>query len=150
MNNKEEYMIHIWGGAWNKNANPSIEKDLGIKEGYHYFKTEEEKNEFCKHLRNPIYNNQGLMIIEKYGVMSHKRTVFVGTFRYKGKEFVIHYDFGYEYEEEYAEFSFLENNYSCDCNRSLFIQRKYGEDAIPELDCGEEIELIDYHFEYWD
>ena len=49
MNNKEEYMVHIWGGDWNKNANPSIEKDLGIKEDYHYFKTE-EKNEFCKHL----------------------------------------------------------------------------------------------------
>ena len=23
-------MIHIWGGAWNSDANPSIEKDYGI------------------------------------------------------------------------------------------------------------------------
>lgn len=39
----KEYMVHVWGGAWNPNANPSIEKDLGIKEGYHYFATEKEK-----------------------------------------------------------------------------------------------------------
>ena len=42
----KEYMAHIWGGAWNKDANPSIEKDLGIKESYHYFKTEEERDRF--------------------------------------------------------------------------------------------------------
>ncbi|MBO5828859.1 MAG: hypothetical protein J6R59_10480 [Paludibacteraceae bacterium] len=150
MSNQKEYMIHIWGGAWNSDANPSIEKNLGIKEGYHYFKTEEEKNEFCKHLHNPIYCNQGLMINEKYGVMSHKRTIFVGTFKYKDKEFILHYDFGYEYPEDSAEFQFLENNYSCDCNRSLFIRWEYGEDAIPELDCGDEIKLLEYHFEYLD
>ncbi len=150
MENQKEYMVHIWGGAWNSDASPSIEKDLGIKKGYHYFKTEEEKNEFCKYLHNPIYKKQGLMIDEKYGVMSHKRTIFVATFKYKDKEFVLHYDFGYEYPEDSAEFQFLENNYSCDCNRSLFIQREYGEDAIPELDCGNEIELKDYHFEYED
>ena len=33
----KEYMIHIWGGAFNKDANPSIEKILGITEGYYYF-----------------------------------------------------------------------------------------------------------------
>ena len=150
MDNKKEYMVHIWGGAWNKDANPSIEKDLGIKEGYHYFDTKEEKDEFCKYLRLYKYRKQGLMIDEKYGVMSHKRTVFVGTFKYKDQEFVIHFDFGYEYEEEYAKFQFLENNYSCDCNRSLFIQQEYGEDAIPELGCGNEIEMTEYHIEYWD
>ena len=42
------------------------------------------------------------------------------------------------------------NNFSCDCNRSLAIRWEYGEDAIPELDCGDEIEMIDYHIEYED
>ena len=41
-------MVHIWGGAWNDDANPSIEKDLGIKDGYHYFNTEQEKDNFCR------------------------------------------------------------------------------------------------------
>ena len=150
MTKQKEYMVHIWGGAWNSDANPSIEKDLGIKSGYHYFDTEEEKNEFCKLLDNPIYSKQGLARDIKYGVMTHKRTIFVGTFKYKDKEFVLHYDFGYEYPEEQARFQFLENNYSCDCNRSIFIREEYGEDAMPELDCGNEIELLDYHFEYED
>ena len=150
MENQKEYMVHIWGGAWNSDANPSIEKDLGIKEGYHYFKTEEEKNEFCKHLHNPIYSNQGLMIDEKYGVMTYKRTIFVGTFKYKDKKFVIHYDFGYEYPEDSAIFMFVDGDDSCDCNRSLFIQREYGYDAIPTLNCGDEIEMLNYHIEYWD
>ena len=150
MDNKKEYMVHIWGGAWNKDANPSIEKDLGIKEGYHYFDTKEEKDEFCKHLRLYKYRKQGLMIDEKYGVMSHKRTVFVGTLQYKGNEFIIHYDLGYEYSSDDAEFYFTDGNFGCDCNRSLAIRWEYGEDAIPELGCGDEIELKDCHFEYWD
>lgn len=150
MAEKKEYMVHIWGGAWNDDANPSIEKDLGIKEGYHYFDTEEEKDRFCELLNNPIYSKQGIARDVKYGIMTHKRTIFVGTFKYKDREFVLHYDFGYEYPEEQAEFQFLENNYSCDCNRSIFIREEYGEDVMPELDCGDEIELLDYHFEYED
>lgn len=53
MDKQKEYMVHIWGGAWNSDANPSIEKDLGIKDGCHYFKTEKEKNDFCKMLDIP-------------------------------------------------------------------------------------------------
>lgn len=146
--NKKEYMVKIWGGAWNDNANPSIEKDLGIKEGYHYFDT--EKDDFLSLLHNPIYWNQGIAIDNYYGFLSHKKTIFVETFRYKEKEYVLHYDFGYEFPEKSAIYLFTEGNYSCDCNRSLFIQREYGEDAIQELDCGEEIELVEYHIEYVD
>lgn len=147
---QKEYMIHIWGGAWNREANPSIEKDLGIKDGYYYFKKEEDKNNFLELLNNPIYSKQGIAKDIKYGYMTHKRTIFVGVFKYKDKEFVLHYDFGYEYSEKQAIFQFTENNYSCDCNRSIFIREEYGEDSIPELDCGKEIELLDYHFEYED
>ena len=148
MNNKKEYMVHVWGGAWNEDANPSIEKDLGIKEGYHYFDTEEEKNIFCKKLDNPIYSNQGIVKDVMYGIMTHKKTIFVATFKYKDKEFIIHHDFGYEYPADVAEFSFTEGNMSCDCSISSAIKREYGIDAIPELDCGDEIELVDYHIEY--
>ena len=51
---------------------------------------------------------------------------------------------------EDAIFYFTEGNFSCDCNRSLAIRWEYGDDAIPELGCGEDIELVDYHIEYWD
>ena len=147
---KREWMVHIWGGAWNADANPSIEKDLGIKAGTYYFPTKEKKDEFVRLLQNPIYSKQGLMIDAKWGVMTHKRTIFVGTFEYKGKEFTVHVDMGYEYPEDSAIFMFTTGNYGCDCNRSMFIRSEYGEDAIPDLDCGGEIELVDYHFEYED
>ena len=147
---EKEYMVHIWGGAWNSDANPSIEKDLGIKEGYHYFKTEAEMKDFLALLNNPIYKNQGLMINVQHGCMTHKRTIFVGTLKYKDQEFVIHRDFGYEYSAEDAVFMFEEDDYSCDCNRSLFIRNEYGDDSIPFLPCGNEIELLDYRFEYED
>ena len=97
-----------------------------------------------------MYEDQGLVIVEKYGVMSHKRTIFVGTFKYEGREFIIRYDFGYEFEEDRAEFIFEDGNYSCDCNRSLFIRDQYGDDAIPELGCGSDILMTEYHFEYED
>lgn len=150
MSEKLEYMVNVWGGAWNADANPSIEKDLGIKKGYYYFDTEEEKDAFLAILNNPMYTKQGLAKDIKYGAMTHKRTIFVGTFKYKDKEFILHFDFGYEYEVDSAIFMFEEGNYSCDCNRSLFIRDEYGEDTIPELDCGCEIEMTGYHFEYWD
>ena len=146
----KEYMVHIWGGAWNHDANPSIEKDLGIKPGAYYFSDEKEKDEFVNILRNPIYYKQGLMIDTKYGVMRHKRTVFVGTFIYQDKEFVVPVDMGPEYPEDSAIFMFTTGNYGCDCNRSLFIRSEYGKDAIPELGCGCEIELAGWYFEYKD
>ena len=147
---QKEWMIHIWGGAWNSDANPSIEKDYGIQEGYHYFKTEEEKDRFLEIINKPEYRYQGLMRDIKYGFMTHKRTIFVGTFKYEDKEFVLHYDLGYEYEEDAAILYFTKGNFSCDCNRSLVIRREYGDDAIPQLGCGEDIELVDYHIEYLD
>lgn len=146
----KEYMVHIWGGAWNSDANPSIEKDLGIKKGYHYFSSEKEKDDFLKLITQDRYGSQGLMRDVQYGEMSHKRTIFVVTFQYQGEEFNLHRDFGYEFPEDVAVFQFVENNYSCDCNRSIFIRQEYGEDAIPELNCGEEIKLKNYHFEYKD
>ena len=30
MTKQKEWMIHVWGGAWNHDASPSIEKDYGI------------------------------------------------------------------------------------------------------------------------
>ena len=56
-------------------------------------------------------------------------------------------NFGKDYPADSAEWMFTEGNYACDCNRSLFIRRQYGEDAMPELKCGDEIELIDYQID---
>lgn len=147
MQNKE-WMVHIWGGAWNHDANPSIERDLGISEGYHYFLTEQEKNDFVRLLNIPIYKDQGIMVDVQYGVMRHKRTIFAGVFTYYNKKFPFRYDLGYEYPEDAAVFYFTKGNMSCDCNRCSIIMSQYGDDAIPELLCGDQIKLTKYSVEY--
>jgi hypothetical protein len=147
-----EYFIKIWGGAFNSDANPSIEKDHGIKEGVHYFEKKSKLDEFKAIINKPEYSNQGLISIEKYGQMTHKRTIAVVTCGYKGKEYVIDYDFGYEYEEDQARYMFEDGNYSCDCNLSLFLNRKYPDDDNfkEEFHCGYEIEIKDISFRYED
>ena len=147
---KTEYMVNIWGGAWNHDANPSIEKDLGVKKGAYYFPTEEKMNRFIELIAQPKYKDQGMMVDKHVGELTHKKTVFVGTFTYQDKEFVLRVPFVHEYPADSAIFMFTTGNYGCDCNRSIFIREQYGEDAIPELDCGCEIKLVDYHIEYED
>ncbi len=41
-----------------------------------------------------------------------------------------------------SEFMFEEGNYSCDCNRSLFIQAT--DPSFPAYECGETIKLVDF------
>ena len=149
MDKKYEYMIHIWGGMFNKDAYPSITKDLGITEGYYYFDTKEERQAFKDKITEE-YRSQGFASDSQEGYLTHKQTVFVGTFEYEGKQYILHENFGYEYPEEVAIFMFEEGNYSCDCNRSIFINREYGTNINPNCKCGEDIKLIDFHIEYID
>lgn len=45
-----------------------------------------------------------------------------------------------EVDAEAVEYLFTEGNYSCDCNRSLLLRR--GGHDVPEMPCGEDIELV--------
>ncbi len=151
----DEYMVHVWGGAWNDDAEPSIEKDYGIAEGYYYFKSKKTKNKFLNILENPVYQEQGIVYDcvseETTGRrLTHKRTIFVGLYEYQGRRYTIHYDLGFEYPEESAVYYFLGGDNSCDCNISTIIRWEYGDNAIPQLNCGNEIKLIAYKIEHWD
>ncbi len=45
---------------------------------------------------------------------------------------------GDEWDEEVAEFLWLEGNFSCDCNRGIWFRRAGGEEEEPpDHDCGE-------------
>lgn len=138
----KEYFLNIWGGAM-----PHLEKELGIKENYHYFETEKEREDFIKKIRR--YSHRGLAMDKKEGIMTHKRTVADITLKYKDSIYKFEYDFGYDYPEDAALFQFEENNYSCDCNRSLFIQR-YCDEDFEDMNCGEKIALKDIHIKYLD
>jgi len=137
---KKEYMLHIWGGAFNE-GNP-----LHGKDHYYYFDTECEIKHFSASLKK--YEKYGLMRDMVEGVLKHKRTVAFIDFKYNNEVYSIEYDFGYEYPEESARFAFFENNHSCDCNRSMFISRKYPE--FEEMGCGEKIDMIKFDIKYLD
>lgn len=60
-------------------------------------------------------------------------------FRYNAIDYVTYYD---DYGDS-MEYMFEDGNYSCDCNRSLFIQRQCDED-FPDMKCGDTIEMVSF------
>lgn len=70
-----------------------------------------------------------------------KTTIAKCVFVHEGKQYLFEYDYEEDYPFDAANYMFTEGNYSCDCNRSAFVQEKYPE--FPELDCGEKIELVE-------
>ena len=62
-------------------------------------------------------------------------------FEYNGKKYPLDFSFGNDYPTSAAYYMFEIGNYSCDCNRAIFLRERYGE-AIPEMDCGNKIRLI--------
>jgi len=135
-----EYYLGFWGGA-----EETIEKELGIKERNFWFKTAEEKEKFKESLRR--FSDLGLMFHEEEGELNHKRTVAIVKLKYKEKIYKFEYDFGYEYPESGVLFMFEEGNYSCDCNKSLFI-KQHCDKNFKELVCGDKIELVSLKTKY--
>ena len=128
-----EYMLHWWGGCESE-----VKKKYGY-DNYLYFDSKEDrdmvKNQILK------FDNLGLAFDEKEGVLSHKDTIAIVTLEYNDEIYIYEHNFGKEYPEDMVKFQYEKNNYSCDCNRSLFIQR-YCDENFPEMDCGDEIELL--------
>jgi len=49
--------------------------------------------------------------------------------------------YSWESELEGVRYMYDEGNYSCDCNKSLFIQRQC-DPKFPEMKCGDKIKLL--------
>lgn len=139
---KNEYMAQVWGGFFNK-ENFKIHN---IKPGYYFFNNENERKEFIENLQKQekLYGILAISLSE--GNNLRYRTIAKCIFKYKNKIFNIDYDFGFAYSYESALYMFNDGNYSCDCNRSVFISEKYKN--FPELDCGEEIKLLNISVEH--
>jgi hypothetical protein len=135
----KEYMLHWWGGCEEK------VKEMYGYDNYIYFDSKEGR-EIVKH-NIMQFDRLGLAFDEKEGELTHKDTIALVTLKYQDKLYSYEDNFGKEYQEEYARFQYEENNYSCDCNRSLFIQR-YCDENFQEMDCGDEIELVNLEFVY--
>ena len=72
-------------------------------------------------------------------------TKFEIKLKYKNKIYKIKdiwkQKFGWDSELEGVTYMYEDGNYSCDCNRSLFIRQQCDNNFIG-LDCGDQIQLI--------
>lgn len=136
-NEKHEYMVHLWGGFFNEEHKAKH----GREPGYYFFDTAEERNRFVATLRaeEKALNAKYLAQDSADGRHVRYKTVAKMRFVYQGKEYALERDFGYAYPVDVAHYMFEDGNYSCDCNRSLFLAEKH--EGFPELDCGHEVEL---------
>jgi hypothetical protein len=139
MSRKHEYMLHTWGGFYNKEH---ADKH-GLSGGYFWFDTESEREEYLDYLRRKEVelSAHALAFDMSDGTNVRARTVASLTLEYYNTVYQIQYDFGYAYPCESAEFMFTEGNYSCDCNLASFIRERYPE--FPVLECGDEIETLE-------
>lgn len=140
---KYEYMLHTWGGFYNKEH----QVKHGYTPGYRWFDTAEERSEYVSELKEieQKFNARHLAISTEEGTHTRMKTIAKMVFVHQGKEYPCQYDFGFAYPPHSAEYMFFDGNYSCDCNRSLFIERA-GFDFL-EMGCGEEIEMKDFEVE---
>lgn len=134
-----EYMLHWWGGCEEK------VKELYGYDDYIYFDSKEELYKVKNNIME--FHNLGVAFDEKEGELTHKDTIALVTLKYQDKIYTYEDNFGKEYPEDMVRFQYEENNYSCDCNRSLFIQR-YCDESFSEMNCGEEIELVNLEIVY--
>ena len=134
-----EYMLHWWGGCEEK-----VKEKHGY-DNYLYFNSKDDRDIVKNKIKE--FNNLGVAFDEKEGILSHKDTIALVTLEYKDQIFNYEDNFGKEFPEDVVRFQYEENNYSCDCNRSLFIQR-YCDESFPEMNCGDEIKLLNIEVVY--
>ena len=141
---KYEYMLHTWGGFYNDEH----KKEHGQKPGYFWFNTKSERDSYLNLLLEfeNKFNARMLAFDIAEGENTRVKTIAKMVFIFKGKEYPYEEDFGYAYPLGLAEYMFEHGNYSCDCNRSIFIQRNYSH--FPEMQCGNKIKMKDFKVIY--
>lgn len=128
-----EWFLRFWGGA-----EEAIAQEIGTAKKVFWFATEAERDAMVARIRK--FQDLGLMMDLQHGEMTHKRTVASVVFEHNSHIYVTQNDFGYEYPKSAVHYMYEDGNYSCDCNRSAFIQAI--DPAFPELECGSEIKLV--------
>jgi hypothetical protein len=136
-----EYYLGFRGQITNDNL---VERYLGIKERDFWFPTSNDRSEFkAKLIGFAETHKVTIAFKEEEGNQVRFRTIARMVMALPdGREFPYEYDFGYDFGEDSARFMFFDGNYSCDCNKTIFLSEKHPE--IEEWDCGDKIELRDF------
>jgi|GEM_PF-2971601 hypothetical protein len=136
----KRYLLKTWGGFYNEEH--AVKH--GKKSGYYWFETEKEIDAYIEELKNLEIKYDAKMLVYKKetGKFINHKTICKIVFEYLDTQYHIIYDFGYNFSRESAIFIFRDGNNSCDCNRSLIIQRFFPDFA--ELPCGDIIKMTEF------
>ena len=139
--------------AWGSMMNDGVvlaELGLGYSDGKPpsplnlWFDTQDERQEMKEAIKAACEKHNRICALgESSGHEAQVRTVAYMDFVLPdGRVFPYSKDFGYGYNAESAHFMFHDGNYSCDCNKSLFLDRVYG--GFDEMDCGDTIQIRNF------
>lgn len=133
----KEYYVKYWGQA------EEILKDkLGVSELDFWFGTEKERLAHVRSIQK-LCDGVGRIVFDtREGEDLEYKTVVEMNLVYKDKSYPYVCDFGYGYPCSAAEYMFMEGNYACDCNLSIFISQSV--EDFPELHCGDEIVIKNF------
>ena len=140
-----KYLLTMWGEIYD---HPDVCVEAGLTEESYWFDSAAERELFSGKIKR-VAEDADLRIRFSLaeGHFTHLRTVATMKFvTADGKQYPFEYDFGYAYSDDAAHYMFHVGNYSCDCNKSLFIHRTNPE--FPVLDCGDTIELRDFDIKH--
>lgn len=142
-----EYHLFFWGGV---NNDGLATAKFGPERNY-WFATPRERELFRAEVAM-FANAVGQIVCfsENEGPLARKRTVAKMNLMYRGAAYPYEHDFGYGDHANSADYIFFEGNYSCDCNLSTFLRGAHPDAVVPELDCGDQIEIEDFEIEYRD
>ena len=79
-------------------------------------------------------------MVKELGELEIRAWEALGMLLPDGRRFSYCHNFGKDYSEEDAMYMFTEGNYSCDCNRSLFLN--YAGNNVDLLKCGHTIKIV--------
>ena len=110
---KYEYLLHTWGGFYNKEH----QDKHGEVEGYHYFDTKQERNEYLAKLRKieKDLNATYLVAEESEGYNTRTITTLHRVVKWEGKEYYSKYELSPNYPHDVAKYH-LENKWYPGCN----------------------------------
>lgn len=144
----KNFMVQAWGGGQHEFAKEYPNHKKHNRCLYYYFDTEAEMNDLIskahKYAKGCVVTSVGEGDI-------HNRTIACMDLIYEGKAYYHEQDFGYGHWEGGAEYMYSDGNYSCDCNKKLFLARENKELAYledMEHNCTDEILIENFRIEY--
>jgi hypothetical protein len=137
-----EYGLHVWGGYFETAGALARAHHPGV----YFFPTREARDAWLAEMSAAALASsvcQGMASTVFEGEDARDRTIACLTLVVGDAEYPMEYDFGFGFDEAGACYMFEDGNYACDCNRSLFLRRLYGD--VPGLPAAnEEMRLGDF------